>query len=59
MKYNTTLNDTELETVTSYVYENYKSYKDKELEIFDQDNIIMVRKHKTGGFLFLNKTILN
>jgi len=45
--------------ITKYVYDNYKSYKDKTLYITENNGVYGVRKHINGSFLFLSKNILN
>ena len=45
--------------VKEYVYNNYKSYKDKQLTINEFDNCFRVLKHEDGSPLILGKTIIN
>lgn len=44
--------------VTAYVYENYKSLKDKDLIITQGEKCFYVYKHKHGGPMILGKGIV-
>jgi len=45
--------------VKEYVYNNYKSYKDKQLIVKELNNCFSVLKHKDGSPLILGKKIIN
>ena len=44
--------------ITEYVYKKYADHKDKDLDIRDKGTHYTVRKHPTGGYLFLSKDIV-
>lgn len=54
-----TISQTDLEKITNYVYENYRSYKGKNLIINELNSCFSILKHKHGSPLFLGKNILN
>ena len=47
-----------IEEITQYVYEHYKSYKNKQLIINERGNCFTILKHKDGSPLILSKGIL-
>jgi len=47
-----------IEEITEYVYNNYKSYKDKKLIIKESGNCFLILHNKDGSPLFLGKGIL-
>ena len=53
------MNEETIKKITEYVYENYKSYKNKQLIIREYDKCFHVLTHKDGSPLILGKTILN
>ncbi len=44
--------------LTEYVYKNYKSFADKNLDIRDKGTHYTVKKHITGAPLFLGKGVV-
>ena len=52
------MNKEVIDQVTTYVYNNYKSYKDKQLIIKDIGSHFRIYKHKDGAPLILGKTII-
>jgi hypothetical protein len=52
------INQDVIDSVTDYVYKNYKTYKDKQLIIRDFGNHFRVLKHKDGSPLILGKSII-
>ena len=49
---------TDIDKIKEYVYNNYKSYKDKDLIIIEKDNHYSIRKHRDGAPLILGKSIV-
>ena len=48
-----------MQLVEKYVYENYPTYKEKQLIIKEQDSHFKVYRHKDGSPLILSKEIIN
>ena len=49
---------TDINKIKEYVYNNYKSYKDKQLIIKEVGSHFRIYKHKDGAPLILSKSIL-
>ena len=49
---------TNTEKVKEYVYNNYKSYKGKQLIIKEFESHFKIYKHEDGGPLILGKSII-
>jgi hypothetical protein len=53
------MNNENIQQIKEYVYNNYKTYKNKDLIVTEHTNHFSIRRHKDEAPLVLGKGILN